>query len=88
MATTRCTWARVNVINPGSGAVRFIAAYGGAHQIEAWAAEQIYDVSSWPARPSVSAADGAVTIRLGLSVIRIKGAPSAEAVETQIVAPE
>jgi arylsulfatase A-like enzyme len=78
----------VNVISPGSGAVRFIAAYGGAQQIESWSQDQIYDVSSWPAPPRVIEEDGAVTIRLGLSVIHIKGAPSAKVVAAQLELPE
>jgi hypothetical protein len=75
----------INLIDAGSGAVVFVLAYGGVTHVSQWAAEQVYDLSAWPKPPQVTRRpDGAVDVTLGLSVLRIAGAPGNHDVLSQI----
>jgi arylsulfatase A-like enzyme len=75
----------VNHIDPGPGAVVFRLAYGGVTHVSQWAAEQVYDLSAWPRPPVVlRRADGAVDLRLGLSVLRLQGVPEGHDLSGQL----
>jgi hypothetical protein len=75
----------VNLIDPGTGAVVFVLAYGGVTHVSQWQAEQVYDLTAWPKPPQIARrADGSVDVTLGLSVLRIAGVPKGHDLVAQI----
>jgi arylsulfatase A-like enzyme len=75
-----------NRIQPGTGAVTFRISYGGVCVIERWDAAQHYDLTAWPAQPTLSHHPdwGGVRIRLALSIVDVIGAPDCKTLSAQI----
>ncbi len=64
----------INEIEAGEGNVTFTIDYGGVTMIRNWQENYRLDLSRWPAKPTVSEPKkGEVTMRLGLSVVRLQG---------------
>jgi hypothetical protein len=56
------------------GAKRYRIAWGGVCVIDGWDAEARYDLSGWPARPTIMDMGGGVwRLRLGLGIVEIHG---------------
>ena len=76
----------INHIDPGPGAVRFVIAYGGVTHISHWDEAQVYDLTAWPATPTVRRRTGGeVDLTLGLTVVRIGAVPGHADILAQIV---
>lgn len=75
----------VNEIDAGSGAVTFHIAYGGLTVIRDWQAEQIYDLSAWPAPPMrLNKGDDTWILRLGPSIVELHGVQNPDHLPDQI----
>lgn len=76
----------VNHIDPGLGRATFVVSYGGAHVIDRWSDAHLYDLTAWPEGPLlIMAQEDAVQVRLGRSMIVIKGVNNIDLVRGQIV---
>lgn len=76
----------VTHVDPGPGAVLFVIPYGGVTHVQAWAADQRYDLSAWPVPPAVRRlADGRVEVTAGLSFLMVGKVPKGHDLTSQFV---
>jgi len=74
-------------ITPDAGAKTFKIAWGGVTVIKAWDAEQVFDLRSWPAAPTITRTDDGIRLRLGLGIVDILNVPEAHDLTTQVNLP-
>ncbi|GAB5448376.1 sulfatase-like hydrolase/transferase [Gymnodinialimonas sp.] len=72
-------------ITPEAGAKVIKPAYGGVTVIHRWHAAQRYDLSDWPATPSVTRTQYGTRLRCGLTILDIHGVAGDADITTQIV---
>lgn len=73
-----------NHITGGDGAVTYHVAYGGLCIISDWSDKCVLELSAWPRAPQISATTEGMILRLGSSVIVLKGVDDLDAVQSQI----
>jgi hypothetical protein len=82
------TGAGVTRIAAEEGAKTFRIGWGGVTVLTGWHADQVYDLSAWPAEPAVTRRDsGTVRVRAGLTIFDVMDVPGDVDIAGQILRP-
>jgi hypothetical protein len=82
------TGAGVTRIAAEEGAKTFRIGWGGVTVLTGWHADQVYDLSAWPAEPAVTRRDsGSVRVRAGLTIFDVMDVPGDVDIAGQILRP-
>jgi arylsulfatase A-like enzyme len=82
------TGAGVTRITAEEGAKTFRIGWGGVTVLTGWHADQVYDLSAWPAEPAVTRRDsGTVRVRAGLTIFDVMDVPGDVDIAGQILRP-
>ena len=74
-----------NTIHPGPGKAVFYVEYGGITVFELWRLEYSLDLNKWPGQPEITFGEAhTCDIRLGVSLVRIKGFADEDMLRNQI----
>ncbi|ABD56182.1 sulfatase-like hydrolase/transferase [Jannaschia sp. CCS1] len=82
------TGSGVTRITPEPGAKVFTPAYGGVTVITQWDADQTYDLSAWPAPPTITRSVNRVRMRCGLTILDLHDVAAIADITAQLVGPK